>query len=250
MLALGTLCFLGIKSSHALFESKQGLVDLCTLGLSLFVVALAVLGSLTSSQINKKQLSTLSHSFLLDFDLSDSVRPTGSVISLRGMSGPDRVSLLDQLKDLVIIVYELFSKARDLYNSVLVLLQLELRVIVKKVIELASIDFVHGNGNSEVPLVRFPVVYPSFEQVFNSYVLDPIHCVGLSGSCLPIGKNGDDSLVEYQVQDRAHLEEVKFFIGLLLTKCVVKLKLRIIDCFGYTIHFVSAVVHDHLWVDY
>lgn len=109
MLALGTLCFLGIKSSHALFESKQGLVDLCTLRLSLFVVALAVLGSLTSSQINKKQLSTLSHSFLLDFDLGDSVRPTGSVICLRGMSGPDRVSLLDQLKDLVIIVYELFS---------------------------------------------------------------------------------------------------------------------------------------------
>lgn len=49
VLTLGSLASLLIKSSDALLEAKQRLVDISSFGLSLLIVALTVLGSLTSS---------------------------------------------------------------------------------------------------------------------------------------------------------------------------------------------------------
>jgi hypothetical protein len=38
--------------------------------------------------------------------------------------------------------------------------------------------------------------------------LKPIHCVSLSWSCLSIGKDSDNSLVEYKIENRTNLIEI------------------------------------------
>jgi hypothetical protein len=69
-------CLLGIKSPHAFLQSQKTLVDLCPLLLSVFVVRLAVLSSLTTSQIYKQKLARVLNPLLMDLDLTDCVTPT------------------------------------------------------------------------------------------------------------------------------------------------------------------------------
>ena len=76
VLTLRSLTFLRIKGSNTLFQPKEGLIDLSSLDLSVFVVALALLSSLTTSQINEQELSALLYSLLLNLDLSDGMTPT------------------------------------------------------------------------------------------------------------------------------------------------------------------------------
>lgn len=59
------------------------------------------------------------------------------------MSGPHRVALLNQLKNVVIIVHEDFFEASNLYHSIFIFLQLQDRMVVKQVVELAAVNFIH-----------------------------------------------------------------------------------------------------------
>jgi hypothetical protein len=58
----------------------------------------------------------------------------------------------------------------------------------------------------------FPVVNTAFKKVFNSNVLDAIHRKGFAGPSLSVGEDCDDSLVENEIENWPHLEEIKFFV--------------------------------------
>jgi len=180
VLSLRSLTLLPIEGSYALLETKQRLVDLSTLGLTVLVVALAVLGTLTTSQIYEQEFSTLSHALLLDLDLSNGVTPTGCIVGLGGMRGPHRITLLDQIQNLIIIVDKLLFETSDLNHIIFVLSQTKLIVLVQKVIELSSINLIHRDGNCEIPLMVFPIVDASLEEVLDSNTLQPVHGVGFS----------------------------------------------------------------------
>jgi len=127
------------------------------------------------------------------------VAATRGVIGFRGVRRAHLVALLDEIDNLVVVVHELFLEACDLDHIVLVFSDGELLVFIEQVVELAAIDFVHRNGDSEVPLVVFPVVDASLEQVFNSYTLQSIHRVRLARASLPVSEDSNDALVEDQV---------------------------------------------------
>lgn len=95
MLSLGSLAFLLIQRSDALFESQEWLIDLRSLSLTIFVIALAVLGSLGSSKIDKQEFTTIFDPLFLNFDLSDSMTSTRSIISLGSMRCSHLISLVN-----------------------------------------------------------------------------------------------------------------------------------------------------------
>lgn len=180
VLSLRSLTLLPIESSYALLESKQGLVDLSTLGLTVLVVALAILGTFTTSQIYEQKFSTLSHSLLLDLDLRNGVTPTGCIVGLGGMRGPHRIALLYQIQNLIVIVNKLLFQTSDLNHIIFVLSQTELTMLVQEVIELSSVDLIHGDGNCEIPLMVFPIIDASLEEILHSDTLQAVHSVSFS----------------------------------------------------------------------
>lgn len=53
-------------------------------------------------------------------------------------------------------------------------------MLVQKVIELSSVDLIHGDGNCEIPLMVFPVVDASLEEILDGDTLQPVHSVSFS----------------------------------------------------------------------
>uniref|UniRef100_A0A7S3CME7 Uncharacterized protein n=1 Tax=Strombidium rassoulzadegani TaxID=1082188 RepID=A0A7S3CME7_9SPIT len=248
MLPLGSLPLLLVKGANTLLEAQKRLVDFGALGLPVLVIALAVLGALTASQVDEEELAALLHALLLDLDLSDGVGATRGVVGLRGVRRPHLVTLLYQLKNLVVVVHELLSQPRDLDSVVFVLAQAQLLMVVEQIVELAAVDLVHGDGDSEISLMILPVVDAPFEQVFNRYALDAVHGVGLARARLPVSEDGHHALVEDEVEYGAHLEEVELLVRLEGVECIVEFELRVFDCFGHAVDFKSAVVNNDLGV--
>jgi hypothetical protein len=67
-----------------------------------------------------------------------------------------------------------------LNHIIFVLSQTKLIVLVQKVIELPSINLIHRDGNCEIPLMVFPIVDASLEEVLDSNTLQAVHGVGFS----------------------------------------------------------------------
>jgi hypothetical protein len=57
-------------------------------------------------------------------------------------------------------------------------------------------------------------------------------------------------LVEYQIENRPDLIEVKLFTGLVLAERIVKLELIVLNSFGNTVNFVATVMDNDLRVYY
>ena len=95
MLALCGLAFLGIDGSHTLFQPKKGFINLSALDSSFFVVFFTVSSSLTSSKIDKEKLTALLNSFLLDFDLTNSMTSAWSLIWTSCMSSSHKIALVN-----------------------------------------------------------------------------------------------------------------------------------------------------------
>jgi hypothetical protein len=174
------LSLLRIKGSHTLFQSKERLINLSPFDLPILIVTLALLSSFTSSQVNQEKFTALFYSLLLDLNLCNCVASAGSVVGLCGVSSPHLVSLPNQFENLVIIVNELLFEPGNLDSIILVFSQIELLVLVQKIVKFASINFIHRDCNSEVPLMIFPVVNPSLEQIFNGYALQTVHSVSFT----------------------------------------------------------------------
>jgi len=122
MLSLGSLTtFLLVQGSNTLFESQERLVDFRSFSLTILVVTLAVLSSLGSCKIDQKELTAFAYSLLLNLYLSDSMTSTRGIICFCSMSSSHLVSLVNQLKNLVIIVNELLLKTSDLNRIVFIL---------------------------------------------------------------------------------------------------------------------------------
>lgn len=248
VLSLRCLTLLSVKGSDALLEAEQGLVDLSTLSLTVLAVALAILGTFTTGQIDEEELSTLSHSLFLDLDLCDGVTPTGGIVGLGGMRCPHGIALLDQVENLIIVVHELLLETSDLNHIIFVLSQTELVVLVQKVIELSSVDLIHGHGDSEIPLMVLPVVDAPLEEILDSDALQAVHRVSFSRTGLSVGEYGDDTLVEYEIQNRTNLIEIQLFVGLIVRERVVEPELCVFNRLAHSVYFVFAVVDYDLWV--
>ena len=134
--------------------------------------------------------------------------PTWSIISFSGMGGSHLISLGDQFKNLIIIVDKLFFKASNLNGIILILSQGKLRMLVQKIVEFASINLIHGNGDCKISLMILPVVNSSLEKILNSNALQAVHCISLSRPSLTVGKNGNNSLVKNKVHNRPNLIKV------------------------------------------
>ena len=245
MLTLRALRLRGVESAHTLLQAEKRLINLRTFNLSFLVIALAILSSLRAGKIDEKQLTALTDALLLDLDLRDGMTSTGSVISLRSMSSSHLITLSDQLEDLVIVIDELFFEAYNLDGVVFVLSLLQLSVIIQEVIELASVNLVHGHGDSEVSRVVLPVVDATLEEVLDSNRLNTIHRVRLATAGLTVSENGDDTSVEDQVEDGTNLEEIELFIRVVLIEGIVEFEVRVFNCLGHAVNLVSAVVDDN-----
>jgi hypothetical protein len=119
-------------------------------------------------------------------------------------------------------------------------------VVVQQVVNFASVDLVHGNGDCEVSLVTLPVVYSAVEQVGDRQLLEALHGEGFSGASLSVGKNSDGAGVEYQVEDGADRVVVEVFVAFVLGEGVVELELLVFDVLRDSVHFKFVFVHNHL----
>ena len=123
-------------------------------------------------------------------------------------------------------------------------------MIVEKIVNFASINFIHRDCNSKISLMVFPIIDASFKKIFNSYTLKTVHCVCFTRASLTVSKNSDTTLVEYQIENRPDLIEVKLFTGLVLAERIVKLELIVLNSFGNTVNFVATVMDNDLRVYY
>jgi hypothetical protein len=138
----------------------------------------------------------------MHFYLTDSVTSRGGVIRLGGMRGADRVAEANQIQNLFLRLHKLLLEALDLDLLGLVLQDFQCLMIIQQVIEFAPVDLVHGNGNSEIPLVVLEVSDAPVKQVSYCQLLKTLHCKGLTGTSLAISEYCDYTLVEGQVQNR------------------------------------------------
>lgn len=124
------------------------------------------------------------------------------------MCGSHLISLIYQFKNLIIVVDKLFFEASDLNSIIFILSQGKLRMLVQKIVEFSSINFIHGNGDSKISLMILPVVNTSLKKILDSDALQAVHCISLSRPSLTVGKNGYNSLVENKVHYRSDLIKV------------------------------------------
>ena len=242
MLSLAALRLRRVQSAYALLQAKQRLIDLGSLDLTVLVVALAVLGTFGASQVNEQQFTARIDALLLDFNLSDGVTAGRSVVGLGGVRCTHLVTLLDELEDRVVGIDKLLAQASDLNRAVLVFTLFELLVLVQKIIKFAAVDFIHTDRYGEIPTVILPVINAALKQIFDCDVLNTVHCICLARAGLPVSKDGNNTLVEDQVKNRSDLEEVKFFVAVVLVERIVKLEICVFDRFGHTVHFIAAIV--------
>lgn len=83
------------------------------------------------------------------------------------MCRPNTVSLLNEVEDFIFRLYKLLFESLDLHLVVLVFEKFELLMVVDEIVDLASIDFVHGYGHSEVAVVLLEIVDASVKQILD-----------------------------------------------------------------------------------
>ena len=81
-------------------------------------------------------------------------------------------------------------------------------MLVQKIVEFASINLIHRNGDSKISLMILPVVNTSLEKILDSNALQAVHSISLSRPSLTIGKYGYNSLVKNKVHNRSDLIKV------------------------------------------
>ena len=199
MLSLRSLAFLRINSSHALFQSKEGLINFSALNSSFFIVFFTISSSLTSCKINEEKFTALLDTFFLDFDLTNSMTSAWSLIWTSCMGSSHKIALVDKLKNLFLRRHELLWKSLDLDLLIFVLHYLQLFVVIQQVIQFTSIYLVHGNCDCKVALIILPVVNSALKQVLHSQILKTLHGECLSRACLSISEDGDSSGIENEI---------------------------------------------------
>ena len=166
------------------------------------------------------------------------------------MSGPHRVTLVDQLDNLLFRGNEVLGQPLNLDLLVLIFQDLKHFVVVEQVVDLATIYLVHGYRNGEVSLVVLPVVYTPFEKVLHGQPLQSIHCEGLARAGLPVRKNCDSSRVEDEVKYWLDAETIQILRRFLTVEGVVEFECLVVNEFGDAVDLVLAVMDDDPWVRY
>jgi len=159
--------FLWIKCSNAFLKSQQRFINLSSFLLPILIIGLTVLSSFRSCQIDQQKFTRILHTFLMYLDLANSMTTTWSIICFGGMCCSSRISELNQLENLFFRLDKLFFEALDLNLLTLIFQDFKLLVIVNKIVDLSSIDFVHRNCHCEVSLLLLEVINTSIEKILN-----------------------------------------------------------------------------------
>jgi len=72
---------------------------------------------------------------------------------------------------MIVIINKLFFQTSNLNHTIFIFLELELLMIIEKIVEFTSINLIHWNSNCEIPFVILPIIDTSLKQVFNSDIL-------------------------------------------------------------------------------
>ena len=121
-------------------------------------------------------------------------------------------------------------------------------MVIQQIVDFASVYFIHGYSDGEVPLMILPIINTALKKIFDCNALNAVHRVGLARASLAVGKDCYYALIENQVKDRTHLIKVQFFIGLEFAEGIVKFELRVLNSLGDAVHFVLAVMHIDFWI--
>ena len=87
------------------------------------------------------------------------------------------------------------------------------------------------------------VTNASIKQIPYRQLLKPLHGISLPTRCLSVSEYSDDSSVEYQVKHGIERALIQTVGVLIVGKCVVKPKLRIVNVLSDAIHFVLTLMH-------
>ena len=82
--------------------------------LSIFVVGLAILSPLTTSQVDQKQLARILDPFFMDLYLAHSMTSARGIVSLGRMSGPHTITESYQVQNFFLRLHKLLFEALDL----------------------------------------------------------------------------------------------------------------------------------------
>jgi hypothetical protein len=72
---------------------------------------------------------------------------------------------------MIIIINKLLFQTSNLNHTIFIFLELQLLMIIEKIIQFATIYLIHWNSYCEVPFVILPIIDTSLKQVFNSDIL-------------------------------------------------------------------------------
>lgn len=116
-------------------------------------------------------------------------------------------------------------------------------MIIQQIVQLAAIDFIHRHCDCEVTAFILPIVNTTIKQIWNSKLLQALHCVSFSTACLSIGENGDRPCIEHQVKYRLYWTVVELVIGLRLTEGIIVFELMVFDVFSDSVNFELVLVN-------
>lgn len=126
------------------------------------------------------------------------MRPRRSVIRYGLVSRSNAVAKLYELDQHIGISSWLLGYSLELNVIVFVFQQLELLLIVQKIVEPSAIDFKKGYVALHF-YFELIVVY-QMEQIVDKIVLHSNHCISFSGPGLAVREAGDDASVENAFQ--------------------------------------------------
>ena len=231
-----------IQSSDTFLERQQTFIDFRSLQPPLSVVTLTVSRSLRTSQVDQEEFSILL-SVDTNADLTDGMASGRGVIRSSLVSGPDRMTIVDDLLYVWCWICVLLNQPKHLNLVVFILQNLKFIFIVEQIHTLSSINFKKGHVKSDSFFALWDL-----EDVIDSILCDCRHCESFTRSCLTVGKACHDAIVKQareKVSDGVLVHVLAVFV---LVKGVVKLKVGILDILGDAVYFVLGLVHHRLWV--
>jgi len=72
---------------------------------------------------------------------------------------------------MVVIINKLLFQTGNLNHTIFIFLELQLLMIIEKIIQFATINLIHWNSYCEIPFVILPIIDTSLKQIFNSDIL-------------------------------------------------------------------------------
>lgn len=64
---------------------------------------------------------------------------------------------------MIVIIYKLFFQTSNLNHTIFIFLELELLMIIQKIVQFTSVNLVHWNSYCEIPFMILPIIDTSLK---------------------------------------------------------------------------------------